>query len=432
MKKLPVAIGMIVALLAALYFVEPRQAGPTETIIEPSNEPFVGEAKLEKISDHFQAYVDSGKLVGLTTLIAEKGKIVHFSTYGSRIKDTPEPTQKDTIYRLYSMSKPITSAALMVLWEEGKFDLDDPISKYMPAMANPQVYVSGDSLETLISHPAKQGITIRQLMTHTSGHTYGVFGNHPVDQAYRAAGLQDPTASGAILMKRLADLPLMFEPGSRYHYGVAVDIQGRLIEVISGQSLGDFLKERIFDPLGMEDTGFHIGATSMNRLSGLYTLDSERNTIQMGNEYGEIGVQRPAFEAGGSGLVSTTMDYWRFAQMLVNEGSLDDVRILKPETVALMTRNHLPASAPRLNNSESGPSRGLSFGLGFAVVEDSDLTKGASLKGNYYWSGLASTVFWVDPTNDVVVILMTNLIPNQTWPLREDMRDIIYAPNFAE
>lgn len=392
--------------------------------ITPASEAGLSEKKLNSLTSHIEGYVNSGRLIGATTLVARGGKIAHYETYGHIDKDKGVEMSDDAIFRIHSMTKPITTAALMMLWEEGKFDLNDPVSKYIPSFKDQRVFTGVNEDESLKTVPVKRDATIIDLMRHTSGLTYGVFGNTPVDQAYLKAGVLDPDATLEELVDRLANVPLLYQPGEAWVYSLSVDVQGRLIEVLSGQSLPDFFEERIFKPLGMNDTGFVVRPDQVDRFVELYAPNEEQKQLEpyRGPFYSDLTVA-PKSPSGGGGLVSTTIDYFKFAQMIANGGVYEGTRLLKEDTVDMMRRDHLPDNL----NGIAGGTQGLGFGLGFAVVKDVSKVNGKSEPGEYFWGGLANTVFWIDPTNDVVAIFMTNLLPPSAHPFRKELRDRIYG-----
>ncbi|WP_262691981.1 serine hydrolase domain-containing protein [Kordiimonas aestuarii] len=375
---------------------------------------------LDAMTAHFQAYVDDGRLAGLTTLVARKGKVAHFATYGSRTIESGEPMSEDAIFRIYSMTKPVTGVALMMLYDEGKFELDDPVSKYIPAFKGQRVFKSVAEDGSLVTEPVAREVTVRDLMRHTAGLSYGVFSETPVDMSYRKnqlIGFDQPLSEWA---PKLAAEPLLYQPGAAWVYSLAVDVQGYLVEVLSGQPFDVFLRERIFEPLGMHDTGFYVPEGKADRLVGIYDVDKEKGLVPTQNKLIQDFTINPQFKSGGGGLVSTTADYWRFAQMVANGGELDGVRLLQPETVRMMRTNQLPDGV----NGIAG--KGVTgFGLDFAVVEDAEAFGGGGKAGEYYWGGMANTVFWIDPTEDIVAIVMTNVLPYGVVDLRTDMRKYV-------
>ena len=352
--------------------------------------------RLGRLTSAMKGLSDSGQLSGVVTMVAKDGKVVHFSAHGKRDVANGAPMQKDTIFRIYSMTKPITGVAMMILFEEGKWQLNDPVSKHIPEFANLKVAkanpASGAVAQVAPDHP----MTMRELMSHSGGLTYGVFGSTPVDKMYVDANVLDPNQPMQAMIDKLAKIPLLFQPGERWHYSVSVDVQGYLVEKLSGMPFPQFLKERIFDPLRMKDTAFHVPADKLDRFAQFYTLDKDRKLAAHSSaDY----TKQPALTSGGGGLVSTASDYMRFCQMLLNGGELDGRRVLSPLTIKLMRTNMLPASASTF-------SPGTGFGLDFAVAEDPAAAGGYGGEGTYYWGGYAGTWFWIDPVYDLVVVGM--------------------------
>jgi CubicO group peptidase (beta-lactamase class C family) len=353
--------------------------------------------RLGKLKSEMQALVDRNQLPGVVTMVAKDGKIVEFDVAGKRDVESGAPLQKDSIFRIYSMSKPITGVAMMVLFEEGKWQLNDPVSKHIPEFANLKVAKvnpqNGSVTQVAPDHP----MTMRELMSHSGGLTYGVFGSTPVDKMYTDANVLDRDATLQAMVDKLAKIPLLLQPGEKWQYSVSVDVQGYLVEKLSGQPFPEFLKQRIFDPLGMKDTAFYVPPEKMNRFVSFYTYDKDRKFVP------HPGVpdfsKPPGAPSGGGGLVSTAMDYMRFCQMLLNGGELDGKRLLSPLSVQLMRSNVLPANARTM-----GPGTG--FGLDFAVVEDPVAAGGYYGEGTYYWGGYAGTWFWIDPVYKLVVVGM--------------------------
>lgn len=356
--------------------------------------------RLAKIQPAMQALVDSGKFAGVLTLIARKGKIVHFETAGLRDKESNKPMTEDTLFRIYSMTKPITSVAIMMLYEEGKLKLDDPVSKFIPEFADTKVYTSGGT-ENPVLMPLERAITIADLLSHTSGLTYGIFGQTSVDTLYRIANLYSFN-SNAKYAQKVAQLPLRFQPGTRWLYSVATDILGGVVEVASGMSLGAFFSQRIFVPLEMVDTSFYVPEEKRDRLATVYGKNEEGKFEARSLR---SNTRRNARASGGGGLVSTARDYLRFSQMLLNGGELYGTRILKPETIQLMASNHLPETARYRHRQRKSDG----FGYGFSVIVDEAETAWEDRNGTYYWSGIAKTHFWIDPQNEMISMVWTQL-----------------------
>ncbi|MCY4012427.1 MAG: serine hydrolase [Gammaproteobacteria bacterium] len=382
--------------------------------------------RLDRITAMSQRYVDADQLAGVVTLVARDGKIVHFEAVGQRGVDDPTPLAKDDLFRIYSMSKPITAVAAMMLYEEGKFHLSDAVSEHVPELAGLEVLVDGERV------PAEREMTMRQLLTHTTGLSYGFNPNDPVDQLYREV---QPLAGSNLdeFAARLAQLPLAFQPGARWHYSVAVDVTGLVVERLSGLSFDVFLKERIFDPLGMEDTFFNVPDEKMGRFLPNHRWardEGEGAGSPNGGQLVDLGegartsYQNTQMFSGGGGLVSTAMDYLRFCEMVRRGGELDGVRLLSPRTVDFMVANHLPATITGGGTGEepgAGAASAFGFGLGWGVNVDPIAAGVPSSMGDYSWGGAAGTVFWIDPVQDMVVIGMIQLM-GSPWPLRPDLQ----------
>lgn len=380
---------------------------------------------LERIAPLLQQYVDSGELVGVVSMLARHGEIVHFDNYGTLDMDTGAPIEKDSLFRIYSMSKPITTVAAMMLYEEGKFQLSDPVSKFLPEFANLKVMGEGGSRVA-----PERPMTMQMLMSHTAGLTYGVFGDTLVDRQYRDADILSNTDL-AEMTSRLGEIPLQYQPGTRFHYSVSVDVLGRVVEVLSGQSLDAFFEQRIFTPLEMTDTFFEVPADKKPRFGTNHSFDPSTKTLVVSDRPETSAfANEVTFFSGGGGLVSSTEDYMRFSQMLLNGGELDGARILGRKTIEFMTQNHLPGifGGPSLNTDADlyGMSRGTGFGLGFAVVEDPAGAGGITSPGEFYWGGAAGTIFWIDPVEDLIGIVMVQHM-NVQVPLRNTFKAVSYG-----
>ncbi|MGC4894617.1 serine hydrolase domain-containing protein [Micromonospora sp. DT31] len=390
-------------------------------------------ARLARIDEHFARYVDDGRLAGWQVVVTRRGEIAHSATYGLRDREAGTAVEPDTLWRIYSMTKPITSVAAMMLWEEGRFELTDPISRWLPEFADARVFDRGSVLKPY-TVPAVEPIRIWHLLTHTAGLTYGFAQVSVVDGLYRAAGFDlgvPPGADLAAASAGLARLPLLFQPGTSWNYGVSTDVLGRLVEVVSGQSLEAFFAERILRPLGMTDTRWWVDAADATRLAALYAPHPATGQAVRADAVGRAALAEPTWHSGGGGLVSTAADYHRFTQFLLRGGELDGARLLGPRTVRFMTRNHLPGGGDLASFSPNGFAEtildGIGFGLGFAVVLDPVPSRVPSSVGEYYWGGLASTAFWVDPVEEVTALLFTQLMPSSTYPLRGQLRQLVYA-----
>ncbi|MBO0877066.1 MAG: beta-lactamase family protein [Pseudonocardia sp.] len=386
--------------------------------------------RLSRIDQHFARYCDDGRLAGWLALVTRRGKIVHVGARGQRDAEAGLPVQSDTLWRIYSMSKPITSVAAMILVEEGRLELTDPIDRYIPEFAEARVYAKGSALKPA-TVPATEPIRVWHLLTHTSGLTYGFHHAHAVDEIYRRNGFEWGTPSGLDLAgccAAWASFPLVFQPGTEWNYSVATDVLGRVVEVVSGQRLDEFFAERIFGPLGMTETSF--AAVDTERLGALYGPDPDTGRIVRNDAMGVTGTRAPACLSGGGGLVSSAADYHRFTQMLLHGGALNGTRLLGSRTVAYMTRNHLPGGADledfgRPLFSESSMA-GTGFGLGFSVVVDAAVTRVLSSDGEFAWGGAASTAFWVDPEQELTALFFTQLLPSSTHPIRSQLRTLVY------
>jgi CubicO group peptidase (beta-lactamase class C family) len=390
-------------------------------------------ARLERIDRHFAHYVDTGRLPGWQIVVTRRGEVAHASTYGYRKREDRVPVAPDTLWRIYSMTQPITSVAAMMLWERGLFELTDEISRWLPEFADMRVYTKGSALRPY-TVPAVEPIRVWHLLTHTAGLTYGFLHNSVVDRLYREEGYDLYPPAGVTLADACevwARLPLLFDPGTAWGYSVATDVLGRIIELVSGQSLDSFFAERILDRLGMTDTRWWVEGDDVERLAGLYTPHPVDDHAAHADDLGLWSQRKPELLSGGTGLISTAADYHRFAQMLLRGGELDGERLLGPRTLGFMTRNHLPDGLDLGELSTGGFAEtmldGVGFGLGFAVVEDPIPSRVPSSVGEYYWGGAASTAFWVDPVEEVTAMLFTQLLPSGTYPLRSQLRQLVYS-----
>jgi CubicO group peptidase (beta-lactamase class C family) len=373
-------------------------------------------ARLNRLTDTLRGEIDRGRVPGAVALIARRGKLGYFEALGARDPATAAPMHKDTIFRFYSMTKPIVSVAAMMLWEEGKVLLNDPIAKYIPAFAARKVAVERHGKVELV--PAERDITIQDLLRHTSGFTYEFRGTAPVQKMYMEAKLFRRNQTNAEHAQTLATLPLMHQPGTQWEYSRSTDVVGRLVEVLSGQSLGAFLSERILGPLGMVDTDFHVPPQKHQRLAEAFAKDPESGAAVQLVEVRE----RPMFESGGGGLVSTARDYARFLQMLLNGGMLDGKRLLSRKTIEFMTADHLGP----VTGASDLLIPGYGFGLGFAVRMHAGIAQVPGSVGQYYWGGLAGTTFWVDPAEQLFALMLIQG-PGQREYYRVLFRDMVYA-----
>ncbi|ASW53816.1 serine hydrolase [Plantactinospora sp. KBS50] len=389
--------------------------------------------RLARIDRHFASYVDDGRLAGWQIVVTRRGEIAHASTYGRRDLEADLPVEPDTLWRIFSMTKPITSVAVMMLWEEGHFELTDEVGRWLPEFAEMRVYDKGSALKPY-TVPAAEPIRIWHLLTHTAGLTYGFLQTSVVDGLYRGAGYDLSVPDGQDLAAACAGwarLPLRAHPGAEWGYSVATDVLGRLVEVVSGRRLDEFFAERILGPLGMTDTRWWVEDADAKRLAALYVPHPATGAAVRADALGAAALRRPDFLSGGAGLISTAADYHRFTQFLLRRGELDGVRLLGPRTVRYMTRNHLPGNRDLAAFRPAGFAEtafdGIGFGLGFSVVLDPVPARLPSNVGEYAWGGVASTAFWVDPAEEVTGLLFTQLLPSSTHPLRTRLRQLVYS-----
>jgi CubicO group peptidase (beta-lactamase class C family) len=387
-------------------------------------------ARLERLRTHFDRYVEDGRLPGWLVAVHRDDEN-HLECSGRRDLAADLPVEEDTLWRIYSMTKPITSVAAMMLWEEGHFELKDPVSRWLPEFADMRVF-RGGAMAKVVTEPTLEPITVWNLLTHTSGLTYGFHHAHPVDAIYRAHGFEWASPPGLDLAgccAEWAQLPLLFQPGTEWNYGVSTDVLGRLVEVISGQSLDEFFAARVLGPLGMVETGFSAPEPDHGRLAALYVPDPDTGRATR-SPMSVAAMRPPEFLSGGGGLVSSAADYLRFTRMLLGGGELDGVRLLSPRTLRMMASNQLPGHADlerfgRPLFSET-TFDGVGFGLGFSVVEDPVAGRYPSSRGEFAWGGAASTAFWVDPAERMVVLFFTQLLPSSTYPIRSQLHQMVH------
>jgi CubicO group peptidase (beta-lactamase class C family) len=387
-------------------------------------------AQLKRIDRHLARYVEKGTLPGVLLAIARHGKIAHLSVQGLMDRERGRAFTPDTIVRIYSMTKPITSVALMTLYEEGLFQLDDPVAKFIPAFSDLGIYAGGALGSFQTTKPARP-MTVRDLLSHVSGLTYGLQRRTPVDAAYRERKLEGFDRPLAEWINALAELPLDFSPGEHWNYSASTDVLGFLIEVLTGQALDEFLRSRIFAPLDMTDTSFFVSPDKWSRFGACYECREDGKIMLQDDPEKSRYQAKPTFLSGGGGLVSTVRDYLRFSQMLCNGGTLNGTRILGPKTVSLMTRNHLPDGKDLHDFSVSLFSEtamaGVGFGLGFAVMIDPAKNQLPGTPGEFNWGGVANTYFWVDPAEDLVVVELAQVMPPFFYNLRRELRSLVYA-----
>jgi CubicO group peptidase (beta-lactamase class C family) len=387
--------------------------------------------RLGRVRTWMHQWIDSGRLAGMVAVVMRKGQVAFAETVGKADLARNKPMRPDTIFRIYSMTKPLTSTAIMMLYEEGRFQLDDPISKFIPAFKDPRVFAGG-SRGKIDSIPAEREITFRDLLTHTSGLTYGFMESNPVDALYRAKenGVDFQTSETSLkqVVEQLATFPLIAQPGKAWNYSVATDVLGYLVEVISGQPFQVYLKEKVIDPLGMVDTDFHVPESKHDRFAANYSA-GEGGKLELLDDPGKSRYLKPRkVNSGGGGLVSTAADYLRFCRMMLNKGELDGVRLLGRKTVELMTMNHLKGDMADMGMPRFSESTyyGTGFGLGFSVTIDPAKAHILGTPGEFAWGGAASTAFWIDPAEDMAVVLLTQLMPSSTYPIRRELRVLTY------
>lgn len=390
--------------------------------IRTTNPKKVGmsQARLERIEPAMQAFVDEQKLAGTLTLVARKGKVVHVEGVGYRDREAKAPMSEDTIFRIYSMTKPITAVAALTLWEQGKFQMNDPVSKYLPELANLKVYAGMDG-ENMVLEDTSKVMTIKQLFTHTAGFSYG-FTQSPVDKLYQQSALFSGQIKRQDLLKEVAKLPLNHQPGSKWNYSIGTDIIGILVERLSGQTLGAYFEQHIFEPLEMDDTGFYVPKDKQDRLAQIYVINQQGQTVPMENEPLGDYLSAPEIESGGGGLVSTIEDYYTFTQMLLNGGEYQGKRILGRKTVEYMRTNHLPTSLIPFEPTSTGEG----YGLAMSVTVDEQGANTMGSAGDYGWAGAASTYFRIDPKEQMIVISMTQLMPSSYFSYNKDFKNIAY------
>jgi CubicO group peptidase (beta-lactamase class C family) len=403
----------------------------------------MSKAAFDRIENHLKTrYLDSGRFPGTQLLVYRRGKVVHSAVQGFADLERREPVKHDTIFRIYSMTKPLTTVAFMMLLEEGRVALDEPVHKYIPEWKNLGVFAAGTG--PFLTRPPSRPMQIVDLLRHTSGLTYGFQQRSNVDAAYRAAKIGEVEKAGTLqtMIEDLAKIPLEFSPGEAWNYSVATDVIGYLVGLISGKPFEQFLKERILDPLGMNDTDFFVPAAKAHRFAACYSADPQGGmTFHATERKSSLTLQDdpakssfltpPSFISGGGGLCSTAADYLTFCRALLNRGELGGVRLLGPKTLALMTTNHLPGGRdlPEMSRSlfSEAAYNGIGFGLGFSVTMDPAKTLIPGSAGEYAWGGAATTSFWIDPAEELMAIFMTQVLPSSAYPIRRELRTMIYA-----
>jgi len=406
-------IGLAFVFAICIAAISPKAVySDSELPLAVPDEVGLSSDRLNRINAFMQGYVDQEKYAGLITMVARRGKVAHLECFGMMDREAKKVMEPDTIFRIYSMTKPITSVAIMMLYEEGRFQLNDPVSKFIPEFKDLKVFVKQGESGTELADLERQ-MTMKHLLTHTSGLTYGFNSASPVDLMYRKAGVLDHNGTLEDMVQKLAKLPLLHQPGSAWHYGVSTDVLAYLVEVISGMSFDAFLEERIFKPLGMVDTGFHVPEEKIDRFAAVYG-PADGGGLNVIDAPATSRFSKPAsFFSGGGGLVSTTADYTRFAQMLLNKGELDGNRLLGRKTIEFMTMNHLPEGLHPFESEAAG------FGLGFSVQTDVAKSGILSSKGSFGWGGAADTSFWVDPEEEIIGLIMPQFMPSSYYPAKQ-------------
>ncbi|HEX2814931.1 MAG TPA: serine hydrolase domain-containing protein [Phenylobacterium sp.] len=393
--------------------------------------------RLERIGEHLErSYLANGKIAGCQVSVARHGHLAYFKSFGQMDLERGKATADDTIYRIYSMTKPITSVALMTLYEQGYFQLNDPVSRYVPSWKNHRVWVSGQGADMKTEAPTRP-VSFRDVLSHMAGLTYGgglpgVGLQHPIDQIYRDLKVRSVGGRDTMqaFLDKLSQVPLRYQPGTAWMYSLATDVCGALVEVISGVPLAKYLQDVIFAPLGMKDTAFFVAPDKVERFAANYERGPDKRLKLIDDPATSAFITEPGFKSGGGGLTGTSADYMRFCEMLRRGGELDGARILGPRTLEVMHMNHLPGGKDLTQLAIGGFSEtaneGVGFGLGFASTMDQVRTGGLGA-GDYYWGGAASTIFWVDDVEDLVVVLMTQLMPSGAFNFRGQLKSIIYS-----
>lgn len=400
----------------------------TITTVRPEDVGLSSE-RLARVSTWMRFQVDAKRAAGIVTLVARRGKTAFFDVAGSADVNRDKPMAADTIFRIYSMTKPLTSVAIMMLYEEGRFQLDDPISRFIPAFAGQRV-LTGGSRGKLDTMPAARDITFRDLLTHTSGLTYGFMESTLVDALYRANKVDFQTEDTSLkdLVEKAAALPLLAQPGTRWNYSISTDVLGYLVEVVSGIPFETYLRDKVIAPLKLVDTDFYVPEAKHPRLAANYTVARNGGLHEIDDPTKSAYLRPRNVNSGGGGLVSTVSDYARFCQFMLNKGELDGTRLLGRKTVELMTSNHLGGDMADMGTPRFSETtyEGIGFGLGFSVMIDPAKAQILGTPGEYAWGGAASTAFWVDPKEDMFVVFLTQLMPSSAYPFRRELRVLTY------
>ena len=383
--------------------------------------------RLGRIDGWMQRWVDSGRLAGMSVLVSRRGQVAYERCYGLADRERGTPMATDTIVRIYSMTKPLTSVALMMLYEEGRFQLDDPISAVLPYFAETRVW-AGEGRDPV---PLARPITYRDLLTHTSGLTYGFINATPIDAMYREQGVDFQTADATLgeVVQKAATMPLLAQPGTAWNYSIATDVIGHLVAEISGMPFAQFLHDRVLAPLGMVDTAFTVAPGNVARFAANYARGEDGKASLLDDPATSRFIRPGTIASGGGGLTGTARDYMRFCRMMLNKGAIEDGRLLGRKTVELMTSNHLGGDMAAMGMPRFSESKydGVGFGLGFSVMLDPAKAEILGTPGEFAWGGAASTAFWIDPVEDMAVVLLTQLTPSSTYPVRRELRVLTYA-----
>ncbi len=417
----------LVALTAALSLVAVADQGRVLAAAEkardlaaaPPESVGVSAERVRRIDTVMKKMVDEGQLAGVVTLLNRHGKVVNFSAYGKKDIRSQAPVERDSIFRIYSMTKPVTGVAMMMLYEEGKWRLDDPVSRFIPEFRNLKAYAGDNPDGTPKLEDARRSMTMRELMTHTAGLGYVISGTNPVDRMYRQTGVLNPAKPLQNMIDGLARMPLFAQPGTRWYYSIAVDVQGYLVEKFSGMSFGDYLQTKIFAPLGMKDTAFYVPAEKVSRLALVHSQDGDGKLMPPDNTRGDPTVV-PLGPSGGGGLFSTASDYARFCEMLLEGGQFNGVRLLAPRTVEMMRTNHVMPEPLKTMRAGTG------WGLDFSVVMDAAQAGEPVSDGTFSWYGIAGTWFWIDPVRDLAFVGMIQHTGPAAADVRSMSRNLVY------
>lgn len=392
----------------------------------------VASERIAAVGPFLSGYVGSGRLPGYCVLVSRRGEEAYFDYAGARDVERNSKLERDTVFRIYSMTKPITSVALMMLYEKGAFALDDAVSRYIPQWKHLKVFASGTERDYRVTEP-KRAMRVKDLFTHTSGLTYGFMQSHPVDAMYRSQDIGGMATSGTleVMIEKLAEIPLQFSPGDRWNYGVSTDVLGYLVQKLADMPLDEFIRTRITQPLGMQDSGFSVRPDQASRLAACYERVPDTDAYRLQDDPTKSPyLKPPTFLSGGGGMVSTIDDYHNFTRMLLGKGEYGGARIIGRKTLEYMTLNHMPGNKDLAAMGQpvfsETPYDGVGFGLGFSVVIDPATSNVVDSVGEYAWGGAASTYFWVDPVEELIVIFMTQLIPSSSYPIRRQLKQLVY------